>query len=195
MFADHKSTAWLRSNPTLKQDDSEQVAQANIQVAFQSLKDGKVPLPEQHSVIFTIKKKVFCSSDGIYVSVWYNDDTNLEGVASTPQDRAALNSLQKWAKKKNTWNSAQWNLKSWAGTTLCTRAGWGLSGWNVAVLKKAWEPWKAIGMWLTVCPWLEVVTSIMSCIRNAACSSKDMILLYSPLLKPHWQYLVQFWAF
>lgn len=70
MFADHKSTAWLRSNPTLKQDDSEQVAQANIQVAFQSLKDGKVPLPEQHSVIFTIKKKkVFCSSDGIYVSV------------------------------------------------------------------------------------------------------------------------------
>lgn len=59
MFADHKSTAWLRSNPTLKQDDSEQVAQANIQVAFQSLKDGKVPLPEQHSVIFTIKKKKF----------------------------------------------------------------------------------------------------------------------------------------
>lgn len=97
-------------------------------------------------------KKVFCSSDGIYVSVWYNDDTNLEGVASTPQDRAALNSLQKWAKKKNTWNSAQWNLKSWAGTTLCTRAGWELSGWNVAVLKKAWEPWKAIGMWLIRVP-------------------------------------------
>lgn len=53
----------------LKQDHSEQVAQANIQVASQSLKDGKVPLSEQHSVIFTIKKKVFCSSDGIYVSV------------------------------------------------------------------------------------------------------------------------------